>query len=49
VDEHANPMGVRGAREIGIVGAAAAVANAIHHATGVRVHTLPITADAVLT
>ncbi|MEV0362030.1 xanthine dehydrogenase family protein molybdopterin-binding subunit [Nocardia fusca] len=49
VDEHANPMGARGAGEIGIVGAAAAVANAIHHATGVRVRTLPITADAVLT
>lgn len=48
VDEHANPMGARGAGEIGIVGAAAAVANAVHHATGIRVRTLPITADAVL-
>lgn len=48
VDEHTNPMGSRGAGEIGIVGAAAAVANAVHHATGVRVPALPITADTVL-
>ncbi|MGI5218823.1 xanthine dehydrogenase family protein molybdopterin-binding subunit [Nocardia sp. CA-290969] len=48
VDEHTNPMGSRGAGEIGIVGAAAAVANAVHHATGVRVRALPITADTVL-
>lgn len=48
VDEHANPMGSRGAGEIGIVGAAAAVANAVFHATGVRVRDLPITADTVL-
>jgi xanthine dehydrogenase YagR molybdenum-binding subunit len=48
VDEHANPMGSRGAGEIGIVGAAAAVANAIHHATGIRVRDLPITCDALL-
>jgi xanthine dehydrogenase YagR molybdenum-binding subunit len=45
VDEHTNPMGSRGAGEIGIVGAAAAVANAIYHATGVRVRDLPITVD----
>ncbi len=49
VDEHANPMGSRGAGEIGIVGAAAAVANAIYHATGVRVRDLPIQCDALLT
>ncbi|WP_280434691.1 xanthine dehydrogenase family protein molybdopterin-binding subunit [Nocardia carnea] len=47
VDEHTNPMGSRGAGEIGIVGAAAAVANAVHHATGVRLRALPLTADAV--
>lgn len=47
-DEHVNPMGSRGAGEIGIVGAAAAVANAIHHATGIRVRDLPITADHLL-
>ena len=48
VDATLNPMGSRGAGEIGIVGAAAAVANAIHHATGVRVRDLPITCDALL-
>jgi xanthine dehydrogenase YagR molybdenum-binding subunit len=48
VDEHTNPMGSRGAGEIGIVGAAAAVANAVHHATGIRVRHLPITVDDVL-
>jgi len=49
VDEHANPMGARGAGEIGIVGSAAAVVNAIHHATGIRVRDLPVTCDALLT
>ncbi|HET6625860.1 MAG TPA: xanthine dehydrogenase family protein molybdopterin-binding subunit [Nocardioidaceae bacterium] len=44
-DPHANPMGSRGIGEIGIVGAAAAVANAAYNATGVRVRDLPITAD----
>lgn len=48
VDEHANPMGSRGAGEIGIVGSAAAVANAVFHATGVRVRDLPITCDALI-
>jgi xanthine dehydrogenase YagR molybdenum-binding subunit len=42
-DPRANPMGIRGIGEIGIVGAAAAIANAVHHATGVRVRDLPIT------
>jgi len=44
-DPHSNPMGSRGAGEIGIVGAAAAIANAVHHATGIRIRDLPITAD----
>lgn len=48
VEEHLNPMGSRGAGEIGIVGAAAAVVNAVHHATGVRVRELPVTLDKVL-
>ncbi len=48
VEEHLNPMGSRGAGEIGIVGAAAAVVNAVHHATGVRVRDLPATLDKVL-
>ncbi len=38
-------MGARGIGEIGIVGTAAAVANAAFHATGVRVRDLPLTAD----
>ncbi len=42
-DELATPMGSRGAGEIGIVGSAAAIANAVHHATGIRVRDLPIT------
>jgi xanthine dehydrogenase YagR molybdenum-binding subunit len=41
-DPHVNPMGAKGIGEIGIVGTAAAVANAVHHATGVRVRALPI-------
>jgi xanthine dehydrogenase YagR molybdenum-binding subunit len=40
-----NPLGVKGVGEIGIVGVAAAVANAIWHATGKRVRDLPITVD----
>lgn len=48
VDEHFNPMGSRGAGEIGIVGSAAAVVNAVYHATGVRVRDLPVTLDKVL-
>ncbi|MCX5044132.1 xanthine dehydrogenase family protein molybdopterin-binding subunit [Aldersonia sp. NBC_00410] len=47
-DERATPMGSRGAGEIGIVGSAAAVVNAIYHATGARIRDLPATADKVL-
>ncbi len=42
------PLGILGAGEVGITGAAAAVANAVHHATGVRVRELPITLDRLL-
>jgi xanthine dehydrogenase YagR molybdenum-binding subunit len=42
-DPHINPMGSKGIGEIGIVGTAAAVANAVYNATGVRVRDLPIT------
>jgi xanthine dehydrogenase YagR molybdenum-binding subunit len=42
------PLGVLGAGELGITGAAAAVANAIRHATGRRVVDLPITIDKLL-
>lgn len=48
VDEHdpeVTPLGSKGLGEIGIVGTAAAVANAIYHATGNRVRSLPITID----
>jgi xanthine dehydrogenase YagR molybdenum-binding subunit len=48
-DPYANPMGSRGVGEIGIVGGPAAVANAVYHATGIRVRDLPITADKLLT
>jgi xanthine dehydrogenase YagR molybdenum-binding subunit len=51
VDEHdpeVTPLGVKGVGEIGIVGTAAAVANAIYHATGKRVRDLPITIDKLL-
>lgn len=47
-DPHLNPMGSKGIGEIGIVGTAAAIANAVHHATGVRVRDLPITLDKLL-
>ncbi|CAG7646562.1 xanthine dehydrogenase family protein molybdopterin-binding subunit [Actinacidiphila bryophytorum] len=47
-DPHVNPMGSKGIGEIGIVGTAAAVANAAHNATGVRVRDLPITLDKLL-
>src|SRR5258706_1947898 len=42
-DLHVNPLGVKGIDEIGIVGTAAAIANAVYHATGIRVRDLPIT------
>jgi xanthine dehydrogenase YagR molybdenum-binding subunit len=44
-DQIVNPMGIKGLGEIGIVGVAAAIANAIYHATGKRVRDLPITLD----
>lgn len=47
-DDKINPMGMKGVGEIGIVGVAAAVANAIYHATGRRVRDLPITLDKVM-
>jgi xanthine dehydrogenase YagR molybdenum-binding subunit len=46
-DEHA-PWGARGIGEIGITGAAAAIANAVYHATGKRIRDLPITLDKLL-
>lgn len=51
VEEHdsiVNPIGVKGVGEIGIVGVAGAIANAIFHATGKRIRELPITPDKLL-
>ena len=47
-DPHVNPIGAKGIGEIGIVGVAAAVANAVYHATGRRVRDLPITVEKLL-
>lgn len=47
-DPEVTPLGVKGLGEIGIVGTAAAIANAIYHATGKRVRSLPITIDKIL-
>jgi xanthine dehydrogenase YagR molybdenum-binding subunit len=47
-DDHLNPMGAKGIGEIGIVGTAAAIANAVHHATGIRIRDLPIRLDRLL-
>jgi xanthine dehydrogenase YagR molybdenum-binding subunit len=49
VDDHVvNPLGVKGVGEIGQVGAAAAIVNAVFHATGRRFRELPITAELVM-
>ena len=47
-DSIINPLGSKGVGEIGIVGVAAAVANAVYHATGKRIRQLPITLDKLL-
>ena len=47
-DPHVSPMGAKGIGEVGIVGTAAAIANAIYHATGIRIRDLPITLDKLL-
>ncbi|MGP3952957.1 xanthine dehydrogenase family protein molybdopterin-binding subunit [Streptomyces sp. 7N604] len=46
-DDELNPIGAKGIGELGIVGTAAAIANAVHHATGVRVRDLPILLERV--
>ncbi|HEY9677053.1 MAG TPA: xanthine dehydrogenase family protein molybdopterin-binding subunit [Drouetiella sp.] len=48
-DTNFSPIGARGIGEIGITGVAAAIANAVYHATGIRVRELPITMDKILT
>ena len=47
-DDEIYPLGVKGVGEIGIVGTAAAIANAVYHATGKRVRDLPITLDKLM-
>ncbi|WP_188193180.1 xanthine dehydrogenase family protein molybdopterin-binding subunit [Nonomuraea sp. SYSU D8015] len=47
-DDALNPMGNKGIGEIGIVGTAAAIGNAVHHATGRRIRDLPITPAKIL-
>jgi xanthine dehydrogenase YagR molybdenum-binding subunit len=47
-DPHLNAMGAKGIGEVGIVGTAAAIANAVYHAAGIRVRDLPITLDKLL-
>ena len=47
-DVHASPIGAKGLGELPIIGVAAAVANAVSNATGVRVRELPITIEKVL-
>ncbi|RJQ89322.1 xanthine dehydrogenase family protein molybdopterin-binding subunit [Amycolatopsis panacis] len=47
-DTFHNPVGARGIGEIGIVGVAAAIANAIYNATGIRVRHIPITLEDLL-
>jgi xanthine dehydrogenase YagR molybdenum-binding subunit len=44
-DDIINPLGIKGLGEIGLVGVAAAIANAVYHATGKRIRDLPITLD----
>ena len=47
-DTLVNPLGIKGIGELGVTGMAAAVANAVYHATGVRVRKLPLRLDKVL-
>ncbi len=47
-DPHINTLGCRGIGELPITGVAAAIANAVHHATGKRIRALPITPDKLL-
>jgi xanthine dehydrogenase YagR molybdenum-binding subunit len=48
-DPHVNALGIKGVGEIGITGTAGAIANAVWHATGVRVRKFPITIDRLIT
>jgi CO/xanthine dehydrogenase Mo-binding subunit len=46
--DQASPIGIKGLGEVGIVGVSAAIANAVYHATGRRIRSLPITIDQLL-
>jgi xanthine dehydrogenase YagR molybdenum-binding subunit len=48
VDHDVNPVGVKGLGELANVGTAAAIANAVHNATGIRVRKLPIRLEKLL-
>jgi hypothetical protein len=45
ISDNVNPLGAKGIGELGIVGTAAAIANAVYHATGIGVRDLPIMLD----
>jgi xanthine dehydrogenase YagR molybdenum-binding subunit len=47
-DKLVNPLGAKGIGELGIVGTSAAVANAVYHATGIRVRKTPILIEDIL-
>jgi xanthine dehydrogenase YagR molybdenum-binding subunit len=46
--DEVRPMGIKGVGEIGVVGVSAAIANAVYHATGRRIRSLPITVEQLL-
>jgi xanthine dehydrogenase YagR molybdenum-binding subunit len=48
-DPHVNTLGIKGVGEIGITGSAGAVANAVWHATGIRVRRFPIRIEELVT
>lgn len=47
-DPYVNPLGVKGVGEVGMAGVAPAIANAVYHATGIRVRELPITVEKLI-
>ena len=48
-DPHVNALGIKGVGEIGVTGSAGAVANAVWHATGVRLRRFPIRIEDLVT
>jgi len=47
-DKEINELGARGIGEIGLAGIAAAITDAVHHATGVRIRELPVRIENLL-